>query len=736
VITKSGGNRFSGAFRLNLMNSAWSDETPFENSKGATRASKMSPAYEGTLGGPIVRDKVWFFAGTRIERTTAQGAYPQTGIPYTSQNDNTRYEAKITATLADGHTLQGTLIDNATHLQQPALSASIDPAAYTTPSTPNRLAAATWRGVLGARTFATAQFSQKWWRLEDAGGTSTAILDSPFLTRGALGVPGGLQYNAPYFDSTDPEQRNNRQFTASVSQMRSSRRLGTHELKGGVEHFVSTRIGGNSQTSTGYVFQTDYKVDATGTPALDSAGHLIPRFVPGISRVQVWMPLRGATIDLTTASAFASDHWTAGGRLTLDLGIRYEHVSTAATGVSDSVRANTIVPRLAAAYDLTADGRTVAQATYAHYAGKYNDVQFSRNTNVGNADRITSQYTGPAGEGRDFAAGFDPARYTPIAGTFPTANVSFAADLKSPLTREFTLAVARELGANGWARASYVDRHGTEFVDDFITMETGQTTIARNGITGVFDNAEYRNTNLARRDYRALLLESNYRLGRDLTVNSHWTVQLKNDGNFEGEGTNNPAAASLIGDYPEIYTPRSFPDGRLDDFQRNKVRVWGIYTSDLGALGRIDVAPVYRYNSAKTYSLAATVALSAQQIARNPGYARLPSSQPVFFGARGAQFFEGYHVADLSVTYAIPVWQSLRPWMKVDVLNLFNNQKLIGWDTTVTANAGGPKDENGLPTEYTKGANFGKGTSNTNYPRPRPGMDGGRTFMLAAGVRF
>jgi hypothetical protein len=54
----------------------------------------------------------------------------------------------------------------------------------------------------------------------------------------------------------------------------------------------------------------------------------------------------------------------------------------------------------------------------------------------------------------------------------------------------------------------------------------------------------------------------------------------------------------------------------------------------------------------------------------------------------------------------------------------------------VTANANGPKDADGLPLEYVKGANFGKATTTTNYVRPRPGMDGGRTFLMAFGVRF
>jgi hypothetical protein len=108
----------------------------------------------------------------------------------------------------------------------------------------------------------------------------------------------------------------------------------------------------------------------------------------------------------------------------------------------------------------------------------------------------------------------------------------------------------------------------------------------------------------------------------------------------------------------------------------------------------------------------------------------------VFFGARGPETFEGFHLADLSATYAVPVWQSLRPWVKLEVLNLFNNQKLINWDTTVTADAAGAKDADGIPLTYTKGANFGKATSNANYPRPRGGLDGGRMFLVAAGVRF
>jgi carboxypeptidase family protein len=738
IITRSGGNALSGAFRVNLTNPAWSAETPFEKSAVISRVSKYSPTYEATIGGPLRRDRVWFFGAARLERTTTQSAFAQTRIPYTTNNDNTRYEGKVTATIHPGHTLQGTLIDNQTDLRQPSLGSSIDPATMTTPSTPNRIAAVTWRGVL-RRVFVEAQFSQKNWQLESAGGTSAAIVDSPFLTRGVSGMSANLQYNGPYFDSTDPEERNNQQFTASASETFASRRLGTHELKTGFESFISTRVGGNSQSLSGYVFQTDYKVAADGRPELDANGRLIPRFVPGTSRLQTWMPLRGSSIDMTTVSAYVNDRWIAGSRFTFDLGVRYERAHSTATGDISGADGSSVVPRFGAAYDLTADGRTVVHATYGHYAGRYNDVQFSRNSNVGNADRITGNYIGPAGEGRDFTAGFDPANYQTFTGTFPTANVFFEDGLESPVTREFTVGFARELRNRGWARATYVKRHATNFVEDFITMAEGQTIVSKNGVNlGAFDNAVYRNTNLPTRDYQALQFESTYRPTVNLSVNGHWTVQLQNDGTFEGESSSGPALPSLIADYPEIYVPaRNFPTGRLDDFQRNKIRVWATYQLALGRFGTVDVAPLYRYNSGRTYSLIASgVPLSAQQIARNPGYARLPTSQSIFFGDRGSQSFEGVHLVDLAATYSVPVWQSLRPWVKLEVLNAFNNQKLVTWNTAITADASGPKDENGLPINYNKSVTFGAATGPASYPRPRPGMDGGRTFLLAAGLRF
>jgi hypothetical protein len=260
--------------------------------------------------------------------------------------------------------------------------------------------------------------------------------------------------------------------------------------------------------------------------------------------------------------------------------------------------------------------------------------------------------------------------------------------------------------------------------------------VAVNGVTvTTTDVVLYQNSDLPKREYRALEFLGQQGVLRNLTVSGQWTVQLKNNGNFEGESPN--PTGSPLGDYPEVtVVARSAPEGRLDDFQRHKVRLWAHYDMGLGRFGSLNVTPLVRYNSGKTYSLmAASQPLSAIQAARNPGYANTVT-QTLFFAPRGSESFKGYGLLDLAMTYEVPVWRSARPWIKFESFNLLNNQKLISWDATIAADNAGAKDDNGLATSYLKGAKFGTAVSNANYPGPRAGMDGGRMVDFSVGFRF
>src|SRR5205085_2874044 len=205
------------------------------------------------------------------------------------------------------------------------------------------------------------------------------------------------------------------------------------------------------------------------------------------------------------------------------------------------------------------------------YAGRYNEAQVAKNSPVGNAPEVDSLYEGPAGQGYGFTPGVTVANY-PITA----ANVIFLSDAKqnvlvdpstkSPLTHEFSLSYgANILNGRGYGEVSYVARVTHSIIEDFQTIGGGFTNVVVAGVNaGKFTNIVYQNTDLANRRYQGVVFQSRYRIRNSWSVNGHYTVQLKNDGNYEGEAASKPGNTGIIGNYPEAFNAaRNYPDGRL-----------------------------------------------------------------------------------------------------------------------------------------------------------------------------
>ena len=758
AITKSGGNRFTGSYRANLLNPSWTVETPFERSPtnpgtGATKTvteylDKLQAIHEGTFGGPIVRDRLWFFGAGRYQKTDTPVNLAETGISLISNDLNKRGEIKLTGTVRPNHTLQGGYLNNYRERTNNSglQSFIIDPASEVDRTNPNMYYFTNYRGVRG-NTIWEAQYSQRKFKFADDGGTSTDIVDSPFIS-----LTCACLYNAPYFDATDPENRNNRQIGGNVTSFWSG--AGRHETKIGYEFFRSQRTGGNSQSSTSYVFNADFVLQG-GTP--------VPHFVPGETYVENYIATRGATMNINNQSAYLQDNWTISDRLTANVGLRFEQVKVESTGEIVSVNTSPrIVPRLGLSYDLTGDGATVLHATYGQYSGRYSEAQVGGNSPVGSPATISRYYTGPEciGDERNCAAGFALANY-PITPSnierveVPLANIFVDQKLKTPLTHEFSVSLGRSFReGRGFAEASFINRNTGNMVEDFITLADGTTNVVTNGIeAGTVSNVVYRNTDELWREYQAMVLQSRYRFFDRLTVNGNYTVQLRNHGNYEGEGTNTPGSTSIFGDYPEATSEaRHYPEGRLQNFQRHKLRAWAIYDMSLGRAGSMAVSGLVRVDSGLAYSLAQrNVAPTATQraILAAAGYPDSLGTANVFFAERGSETFPGYGLLDVSAHYNVPVFRDLRPWIKFDVYNLMNNQKVIGFSTTVSQDATTGTDNLGLRTGYTPAGSFGKVTGNTvtnlnqtAIPSYAPtgfggtNGNGGRTFRVALGLRF
>src|SRR6266852_6843169 len=59
AISKSGGNEYSGSLRDSVRNPSWTAQS---GAGEARPSSKLQHTYEATMGGRVIRDRLWFFA--------------------------------------------------------------------------------------------------------------------------------------------------------------------------------------------------------------------------------------------------------------------------------------------------------------------------------------------------------------------------------------------------------------------------------------------------------------------------------------------------------------------------------------------------------------------------------------------------------------------------------------------------------------------------------------------------
>jgi len=733
AITKSGGNQFSGSFRIDFSRPEWRDETPFEEERGLTREGDLSKIYSATVGGPILKDRLWFFLAGRD--VTQDQAFTLAGTSFAGTNtqEQQRLEGKLTANIASNHTVQASLNDASTDNSVERQVSPLEDDALSRNSTrENDAMVLSYNGVFTNSLFGEVRYSEKHFGFRNLGNSLTAPEDSVFYASGIFpGVQTGT-YNAPYFDATDPEDRDNEQWYGALSYFLSTGKMGSHDLKAGVEVFTDIGVGGNSQTSTGYVVIADYLTNDAGDPLLDGQGNLVPRWDPYYVFLAYWVPVRGARNEIETTSFFVNDRWNLNANWTFNIGVRYEDVKSKSESGIPEIGSDSIVPRLGVSYDVQGDGKYKVDVTYAEYAGKAVANQFGSASPAGNPALAYGIYLGPAGTGTDFAPGFDLDNYFFFYFSNPISTKDVDPNLKTPRTREFTVSGGMELPKGGFLKLTYANRDTADFFESFVDQQSRLTPVQVGNLVGDLTEVQrITNSDAPQREYESIQLQGQYRITDNWALGGSWTYELTNDGNFEGEAGQSPAIDSTFGDYPEIFSAeRNYPTGRLDNFQEHKVRLWSNYTLDLGRAGAVDVGGIFRYDSPLTFSYTRPRwPLSSVQLARDPGYISTPQSQTLFFGERGAGEYESIWSLDLALSYAVPVWRTLEPYVKVTMTNVTNEDGLVTFNNQINPVADGPLDSHGLPTTFTKGPNFGKANSSASYQIPRE-------YYISAGIRF
>lgn len=731
TITKSGGNEFSGSLRDTLSNPSWSS-----SHDGREPLDEINQVFEGTLGGRIFTDRLWFFSAGRFFSTQRESYFAGTDDPFIVSTDESRFEAKLTGQLAPNHSLVFSRtqveMEQENNCQFGCMEEStVDPHV----ARPSSATSLRYNGILGRSAIITANASTKKFGLRGFGG------DSPDPATGSWGLDAAgtnAFFGAPLFcASCGDHDRDSENYLLRASFHSWRPRWGSHEVVIGAEHWIEETVSDNFQSASNFGIVTFKPVER------DGRGIVTPVFEPG-STLVTWYPIFEPTqgTSSSTTSIFLNDRIDLSGRWSFNLGVRYDDNLTtngAGTKVADDAEFS---PRLAATFDPHANGRLRFNASYSRYVTRIVGSIGDLGSGAGTPAYFSWAYQGPPiNTDRNlptaeamallfdwfFANGGTGQR--PVAVSIPGITATIEDSLVSPSVDEWTIGAASMIGRGGFIRADLINRNWQNFYSMRTDLSTGQVI---DGFGQGFDRSVIGNTDDLSRRYRAVQLQGGYRLYGRLEIGGNYTWS-RLEGNVMEETMESGPVANEAESYPEYNAfERRNPIGILAADQTHKFRLWAEIAIP-SYIGQIHLSMLQRFDSGRPYELRGFVPVSHVE---NPGYANPPTRAPYYFSDRGALRWDDTTATDLALSFAVPVSRATA-FFQADVINLFDERAQVGGNTTVHT----AMDDRTLlrfdpwtdtPVEgvhYRKGRSFGRPEMTGHYQQPR-------TFQISAGIRF
>jgi len=743
MITKSGGNTFSGSFRTTFTNDAWKALTPYP---GDRNIDQIVPAYEATFGGPVLKDKLWFFTAGRFEKSETNQTMAYSGVNYTKTVDDQRAEGKLTYALNARNTFKVSYLWKKTEFGNDSFDTVTDVDSLFDDWIDESLLAANYQTVLTNNLFVEVQYSNRTKDTQNYGSQYDGLLTGTPVWARAL---GNARFNAPTYCAVCPDYvnlLNNWDVYGKLNYFLSTKRFGTHNLVVGFDVFKDMRK--NNQNTTA----SKYRVRATGAQIVGQT--VYPIFRTGTSTFidyrPVFEPTKGN--DLRTYSAFLNDVWRVNKSLTLNLGVRFDKNQTKNQGDQLVGDAATWSPRLGATYDVLGDGRWIANASYAHYVAAFMTQVADAASPAGREAGFSWNYRGPSINDtpsgpylttRDalqqlfnwfFAQGGTNLRPYAAAPTIPGVSTAVNRGIRSSSTDEFTVGLMRQFGRAGSIRADFLYRRFGNVYGNVTNMNTGVVTEPTTGQS--YNLTVVDNTDTVHRDYKGVSVQASVRPFRDLQLSGNYMLSFLR-GNIEADSFNSIVALADADTYPEYRQEAwNYPVGYLNADQRHKVRLWGSYAVPWPAiLGDLNLGFMQRWDSGIGYDFNTTV--DPRPFVTNPGYLTPPTAVTYYVSGRGEFRFDNIWRTDLSVSWSRKVVGASEVFLRFVVNNALNHQRMDGFNRTIL----GPRDDPSLqafnpfttkPVEgvnWKKGPAFGQATSPGSYQSPRE-------WHVSVGLRF
>ena len=566
VLTKSGGNRFSGTLDIRYQRDS------FQTSGEHYDASSLESSFQdiaATLGGPIARDKLWFFAAYELvnsERTPS-------GSPTTRDFEGQNYNLKLTWQMAPSWRLMGRASGD------PAEIANHNASQFTAPE-------ATSRQKQGADVYAielnaVLSDSLMW---NTVAGAYRAVLDVVPMS-GDLTTPSHFNFGTFLTTANFPRQQysnRNRDDLATDLTWFVGNLAGSHEFKVGVQYsgteypgancYTGTEGGACSRGSVGYAYD-DFGI-------VDEFGNLL--FTLPFSMTEVTtVGEQNYTGDLYTA--YLQDSWRVLSNLTLKVGFRYDQVGYENNVGRQVAEMNKFQPRVGFAWDITNDAKNVIRGNWGRFmnpasltlptilrAGNEPTYSWSSCTTVGPLLGITDPtqcefITGLFGfpYRADDPDGMDPFGWFLLPGSVTGVGETLVQpDLRASYSDTMSLSYEREVGQRASVELTYVDKKTRDLFEDTCA---GNYPVPTEGA----DCFEYLLGNLPglARDYQGFIVRYETRSFSWLTLLASYTYS-ESKGNLGFSQGNNPD----FDHYPWHFVNRY---GYLNDHRAHRFKLNG-----------------------------------------------------------------------------------------------------------------------------------------------------------------
>jgi len=721
LITKSGGNLFSGSFRESLADDDWRTLTPFEvTAQGndplhndprlnltTNKRPDTVPTHEYTFGGPVLRDRLWFFTAGRLQTQKTGRQLVNTLIPFTRTQETRRYEGKATYAMTSNHRFQGDyirIINNDLQSTSFSFTSIMDLNSLEDRKLPQQLFSGSYTGVITPRLFVEAHASVRKFTFIGAGSKSKDPIDGTLLLDVAR---GNLRYFAATFCGVcRDESRDNQDFFGKATYFLSSKGAGSHTMIFGFDAFNDQRAADNHQSGNDYrIFGTTSIIQGTGPNAV-----IYPVFngSDNSTRIQ-WNPIPISTrgSNFRTYSAFVNDNWRIGDRVTANLGLRYDKNNGKDQEGNLVAKDSAISPRFGVIWDPLGDQRWSITGSFAQYVAAISGSIADQGSAAGNPQNQVFFYQGPSinvgspaapVSSHDavkqvfdwFFANGGPNRAFSSAPTFPGVSPKIGDGLKSPNVFEYAGGVSRQFGSRAALRADYVYRNFRDFYISRIDTTTGKVA---NAVGTVIDLAVIQNDkDLLKRRYSGVSAQATYRLSNRFDVGGTYTLSHA-WGNIEGENVGSGPTNFGGTQYPEFKQASwNYPEGDLSIDQRHRGRLWVNY--GVPRVSGLTISMLETLESGVPYGGSSASGVNPIPFVTNPGYQTPPAgaNTTYFFTARDAFRTEGQKRTDLAVNYSYDVSAGgARPiniFVQAQVINLFNQFQLCGCGGTVFQNGG------------------------------------------------